>query len=75
MTLFDFFMEKAAVKLNYWTWESGTIPIQNYIAWFVLGFVFSILGLKLGLFKTKITSKAVHLYIAQLIYFLMVTFK
>ena len=74
MTFFDFFMEKAAVKLNYWTWESGTIPTQNYISWFVIGFIFALLGTKLGVFKTKLTKKAVHLYIAQLLYFLMVTF-
>ncbi len=37
-TLFDFFMEPAAIALGYWTWEGGDIPLQNYAAWFIIAF-------------------------------------
>ena len=34
--LFDLAMEPSAVALGYWSWEGGTIPFRNYVAWFVL---------------------------------------
>jgi putative membrane protein len=74
MLLFDFIMEPAAIKLNYWRWESDFIPIQNYIAWFILGFLFSTLGSVLGVFKNRIPPVALHAYFAQLIYFVLIIF-
>jgi putative membrane protein len=32
-------MEPAAMKLDLWHWEGGTVPLQNYLAWFVISFV------------------------------------
>ena len=34
--VFDFIMEPPAVALDYWSWAGGIIPIQNYIAWFLI---------------------------------------
>ncbi|MCC6549952.1 MAG: carotenoid biosynthesis protein [Ignavibacteriaceae bacterium] len=34
--LFDFFLEPVAIGLNYWTWDDVTVPLQNYIAWFLI---------------------------------------
>ena len=33
---FDGVMEPVAIRLDYWTWADGTIPFQNYAAWFAL---------------------------------------
>ncbi len=33
-TGFDFIMEPVAIRLDYWTWAGGGIPVQNYAAWF-----------------------------------------
>lgn len=33
---FDFILEPAAIRLDYWHWAGGAIPLQNYAAWFVL---------------------------------------
>ena len=33
---FDWVMEPVAIRLDYWTWAGGDIPLQNYAAWFVL---------------------------------------
>ncbi|MBN2738676.1 MAG: carotenoid biosynthesis protein [Spirochaetales bacterium] len=38
---FDFIMEPVAVNLGYWTWDNGIIPLQNYLAWFMIALVFS----------------------------------
>jgi putative membrane protein len=45
-TLFDVLLEPAAVGLNYWIWtltaDPFNVPIQNYIAWFLISFSFSL---------------------------------
>ncbi len=33
---FDFLMEPVAVRLDYWRWAGGAIPLQNYAAWFTV---------------------------------------
>lgn len=44
--LFDFIMEPVAMKLGYWQWESGIIPLQNYIAWFIISLLFAYTAVK-----------------------------
>lgn len=36
MTLLDFIIEPVAIAYDFWSWESVTIPIQNYGAWFLI---------------------------------------
>ena len=35
----DYLMEPIAVKLNFWTWTNGQIPVYNYICWFIFAFI------------------------------------
>lgn len=35
---FDFLLEPVAIKLDYWNWQNGKIPFQNYFSWFVISF-------------------------------------
>lgn len=72
MTLFDFIMEPAAVKLSYWKWVGDEIPVFNYITWFGLGTLFAFYGYYKDLLINVKSMKMVHLYFAQLIYFLLV---
>ena len=48
-TLFDWVMEPAAIALDYWQWEGGSIPAQNYAAWFLIAalwaFIYRMLNL------------------------------
>lgn len=39
--VFDLFLEPVAMKLDYWNWLDGEIPVQNYAAWFVIAFIVS----------------------------------
>lgn len=47
----DFFIEPVAIFLDYWTWTSSSIPLQNYIVWFLTAFfnalLFFVLKIKL----------------------------
>lgn len=75
MVLFDMVMEPAAMKLGYWNWLGGSIPIQNFIAWFVISLFFAIIAVRLGLFKEKLPIIVFHAYFAQLCYFGLVILK
>ncbi|MEO1434674.1 MAG: carotenoid biosynthesis protein [Bacteroidota bacterium] len=36
MVLLDFLIEPVAMAYDFWDWENGIIPIQNYVAWFLI---------------------------------------
>ncbi len=66
--IFDYALEPAAVRLNYWIWLSGEIPLQNYLAWYLITFLITLIFF---LFKIKISFKFfIHYLIAQFIFFL-----
>lgn len=67
---FDWLMEPVAVKLGYWVWNGdGSIPMLNYICWFVV----SLLLLTIFHFAkfSKQNKFAVNLLLIQLMFFLL----
>ena len=67
MVLLDFFMELPAPIFDFWTFEGGVAPMNNYIAWFgiacILHAFFQWLKIE-GNFKFSL-----HLYICQFLFF------
>jgi|TARA_B110000483_G_scaffold11233_1_gene13015 bisanhydrobacterioruberin hydratase len=47
MTFMDLLIEPFAIKYQLWVWESAHVPIQNYIAWFVVSSIIFSLGFKI----------------------------
>lgn len=43
MTLLDVLIEPVAIKLDFWQWENSIVPLQNYLAWFIIAFVLLLL--------------------------------
>jgi putative membrane protein len=43
MLIYDIILEPVAIKLHMWQWENNTVPLQNYLAWFLISFVFLLL--------------------------------
>lgn len=39
MVVYDLIMEPVAIRLDMWSWGGSDIPLQNYIAWFVISFL------------------------------------
>ncbi|MCS6916237.1 MAG: carotenoid biosynthesis protein [Chitinophagales bacterium] len=39
MVAIDLLLEPVAVKLDWWYWQTGAAPLQNYVAWFYLSFL------------------------------------
>ena len=33
---FDYLLEPTAIRLDYWDWQAAGIPLQNYLAWFLI---------------------------------------
>lgn len=68
--MFDFLLEPVAVMFDYWTWENNIIPIQNYIAWFVISFILSYTLLKVKL-EIRTVLPANYFIIQTLFFFLI----
>lgn len=67
--LIDMLIEPVAMKYDFWTWSKYTVPLQNYIGWFITSMImFSILYL----FKVKTENRiALGYYFIQLFFFLI----
>ncbi|MBO0937358.1 carotenoid biosynthesis protein [Fibrella sp. HMF5335] len=39
MVLLDFLIEPVAIRLDFWTWFGGPIPLQNYLGWWLVALV------------------------------------
>lgn len=67
---FDWLMEPVAVKLGYWTWNGdGSIPMLNYICWFVVSLLL-LISFHFAKFN-KQNKFAVNLLLIQLMFFLL----
>jgi len=68
-TFFDFILEPVAVKLNFWTWNRGDIPLFNYLCWFVVSAILLRINLQLKQVNTDVFASS--LLIIQAAFFLM----
>lgn len=65
--IFDFVLEPVAMKLDMWSWSGDEVPVQNYLAWFVIGVVFMSLFTTLRIrIKNKVAG---YLYFIMLLFF------
>ena len=66
---FDWLMEPVAIKLGYWKWVGGDIPVYNYICWFIVSFIL------LAVFHFSKFNKdnkfAINLLLIQAMFFLV----
>lgn len=68
MVFMDFFIEASAPPFDFWIWASGTAPLRNYIAWFIVSAL-----LHTFYHRTKMKGDFTfswHLYAAQLLFFI-----
>lgn len=38
LVILDFFIEPVAIAFDFWHWQGDIIPVQNFIAWFIISF-------------------------------------
>ena len=67
MTFLDYFIEQSASKFDFWYWKNNHIPIQNYIAWFLISFLLNLIFQKTIAQPDNKTAKA--FYLTELVFF------
>jgi putative membrane protein len=64
---FDWVMEPVAMRLGYWQWAQGTIPIRNYVAWFLIA---AVLSFGFALIRPRVKTWApAAAFVLQLVFF------
>ena len=67
MTGLDFIIEVSAPRFDFWEFEGGVVPIQNYIGWLAIAF-FAHIGYQY--YDVESNQKiSLHLFISMLIFF------
>tara|TARA_B110000003_G_scaffold205166_1_gene204010 strand:+ start:894 stop:1547 length:654 start_codon:yes stop_codon:yes gene_type:complete len=73
MLFLDILIEPVAPFLDFWTFKSGSAPLQNYIGWAIVSFPLHFLYHKFEIKKNNQFSS--HLYLAQISFFLLILIK
>lgn len=68
LVILDVLIEPVAIRFDYWSWENGIIPVQNYIAWFVFSFACFVVFNRLKIAKEN--PVAIVLLAAQFVFFI-----
>ena len=72
MVLLDFMIEPVAIRLDFWHWQSGIIPLQNYLMWFLVAMIMNwILVFNKFTFNLKL---GFGLLISQVLFFTLQSF-
>jgi putative membrane protein len=68
LIVLDFVLEPVAIKFGFWSW-SGSIPLKNYVAWYLISYILLLLFHSLQFNKEN--KLAQPLYIIQLVFFVL----
>lgn len=68
VTGLDYIIEPNAIQLNMWNWVGDSIPLKNYIAWFVISF-----GLSYYYYKQNLPVKRISKVVlwAMILFFVL----
>lgn len=73
MLFLDIMIEPVAPKLNFWTFDAGTAPFQNYIGWTFVSLPLHFIYQKLKIKKNN--NFSIHLYFLQIFFFALLLIK
>lgn len=68
MTGYDLILEPFAIHTGMWIWNGGKVPLSNYIAWFILSFIF--VRIMFTNPPEKNNKLGIHLFVYQTAFFL-----
>jgi putative membrane protein len=69
IVVYDIVLEQVAPKTCMWFWENSTVPLKNYIAWYLIGVIF-VSFFQIFNIKTENTMAKI-LFISQFLFFVM----
>ena len=67
LVLLDLLIEPVAIRLDYWHWIAGSVPLKNYMCWFLAALIMLTLFELSGFKKQRIVASV--LLCAQFIFF------
>jgi putative membrane protein len=67
MVLFDYILEPVAIKLDYWQWTEGQIPVYNFICWLGVSYVLQWIYQRMKL--AEVNKVAESLFLMMFIFF------
>jgi len=67
MTLLDIVLEPIAFKYDYWQWDAKIIPLQNYVAWWMVSFIMLLAIFKF--LKAPENKMGIWVFSVQLLFF------
>ena len=71
MVALDYFIEPVAVFLDFWQWEAGQIPLQNYLGWLAVAWLMQLLFFYLPIHRKN--SLAPYMVAVQWTFFLLLS--
>lgn len=71
MVLFDYILEPVAVKLDYWHWTDGQIPVYNFVCWFGVSYILQLIYQRMKL--SEVNKVAESLFLMMFIFFTLLT--
>jgi putative membrane protein len=69
LLLMDVLIEPVAIKFDYWSWQDQIVPLQNFVAWFIISFFMLRAYYELDFRKTN--KVAGILLICQIVFFII----
>lgn len=67
MVILDILIEPVAIRFDFWTWDLNSIPLSNYISWWIIAFFLHLL--QRFLIQKYANPVAIALFIIQLLFF------
>jgi putative membrane protein len=67
-TVYDWVLEPIAIKLGYWQWKNGVVPLYNYVCWWAVSFVMALFWVNFRIHPNKF---GLTLFIIQLLFFVL----
>ncbi len=71
LTSIDVLIEPVAMALDFWQWDLGEVPLQNYVGWFVISLPVMAIHFFAGTAENNKVALAV--YILQILFFCVLT--
>jgi putative membrane protein len=69
MVVYDIALEPAAIYLDMWSWSGVAVPLQNYLAWFIIGFLLNSVAGRFRIYSRE-NKLALPLFFIQLGFFI-----
>ena len=69
LMIIDVLIEPVAIKFDYWSWQDQIVPLQNFVAWFIIAFLMLRAYYELDFRKSN--KVAGVLLICQIVFFIV----